>query len=286
MAGVSGVRGIVGPGMNPETALRYASAFASRLGGGIVVVGRDTRPSGPALAEAVFSALRFAGCSVVDLGIAATPTVEIMVDELGADGGIIITASHNGIEWNALKFLDRRGEFLSAAEMDELASASQGTPLFGERRSFGKLAAGEGANEVHTRRILALDRIERDRIAAPDSFWEAVYDDPEFRERLRRRVLDDCASGAVERMHWDDVPLTRGGKEIARISARNVPVPGKPMIHDCAITEHYVVVFDLPCTFDVQAAMNGPFPYVWNPDYGARRCLPFPNILPNRYSQF
>ena len=72
--------------------------------------------------------------------------------------------------------------------------------------------------------------VQRDRIAAPDSFWEAVYDDPEFRERLRRRVLDDCASGAVERMQWDDVPLTREGKEIARISARNVPVPGKPLM--------------------------------------------------------
>jgi PAS domain S-box-containing protein len=73
-------------------------------------------------------------------------------------------------------------------------------------------------------------RVDRGRIAVPDSFWEAVYDDPEFRERLKRRVLDDCATGVPEHMHWDDVPLTREGKEIAHISARNVPVPGKPLM--------------------------------------------------------
>ncbi len=164
MAGVSGVRGIVGPGMNPGTALRYAAAFAARLRGGVVVVGRDTRPSGPALASAVFSALRFEGCSAVDLGIASTPTVEIMVDELKAEGGIIITASHNGIEWNALKFLDRRGEFLSAAEMDDLTSAAA-SPVYEARRSFGGYAANEAGNAVHVGRILALGRMDRDRVA-------------------------------------------------------------------------------------------------------------------------
>lgn len=69
---------------------------------------------------------------------------------------------------------------------------------------------------------------------------------------------------------WDYVQYVVVGTDGRVRKTVNVPVPGKPMIHDCAITEHYVVVFDLPCTFDVQAAMNGPFPYVWNPDYGAR----------------
>ena len=174
MAGVSGVRGIVGPGMNPETAVRFTAAFASRLGGGTVVVGRDTRPSGPALASAVFSALRFMGCAAVDLGVASTPTVEIMVDELGADGGIIITASHNGIEWNALKFLDRRGEFLSAAEMDELIAASSRGAAFGVPGSFGGFAANDAGDAVHIARILGLDRIDRERIAG--RAFKAVVD--------------------------------------------------------------------------------------------------------------
>lgn len=69
---------------------------------------------------------------------------------------------------------------------------------------------------------------------------------------------------------WDYVQYVVVGTDGRVRKTVNVPVPGKPMLHDCAITERYVVIFDLPCTFDVQAAMNGPFPYVWNPDYGAR----------------
>jgi phosphomannomutase len=167
MASVSGVRGIVGAGMNPEIAVRYTAAFAGRLAGGLVVVGRDTRASGPLLAAAVFSTLRYLGVTAVDLGVASTPTVEIMVEELGALGGIIITASHNGPEWNALKFLDRRGEFLSAREMDALISrAAAAEPLFGRTEVFGSLLANGSGDAAHIRRILELPRIDRDAIAA------------------------------------------------------------------------------------------------------------------------
>lgn len=198
MVGVSGVRGIVGSGMNPEIAARFTAAFASRLSGGLVVVGRDTRASGPLIAEAVFASLRFKGFTAVDLGVASTPTVEIMVAELGASGGIIITASHNGPEWNALKFLDAAGEFLSAAAMDdvsrlvygpaaspETASAGPAIPasLFGPVASFGPYTANDTGDAVHIKKILELPRIDREKIAS-----------------CRYRAVVDCVNGAGSRI--------------------------------------------------------------------------------------
>jgi phosphomannomutase len=109
MTSVSGIRGILGESMNPEIAARFTAAFASHIKGGTVVVGRDTRASGAYLAPVVFATLQFSGIDVIDLGIAPTPTVGIMVTELETDGGIVITASHNGPEWNALKLLRSSG---------------------------------------------------------------------------------------------------------------------------------------------------------------------------------
>jgi phosphomannomutase len=175
MASVSGVRGIVGSGMNPEVAVRFTAAFASRCSGGLVVVGRDTRASGPLLASAVFSALQFKGITSVDLGIASTPTVEIMVVELGAGGGIVITASHNGPEWNALKFLDSNGEFLSAPDMEEVAKRAFGAePLFERGGALGSHLANDTGDAVHIRKVLELSRIDRERIASRG--FKAVVD--------------------------------------------------------------------------------------------------------------
>ena len=115
MVSVSGIRGLLGDDMNPEVAARFAAAYATWLGGTRVVIGRDSRASGPALSAAAAAALRFLGVDVIDVGIAASPTVEIMVGRLGCDGGIIITASHNNEKWNALKLLDGRGEFIDEA---------------------------------------------------------------------------------------------------------------------------------------------------------------------------
>lgn len=167
MVGVSGVRGILGDGMNPDVAARYTAAYSTRVPGGLVVVGRDTRPSGPLLASAVFSTLRFNGVDVVDLGISSTPTVELMVQEIGADGGIIITASHNGPEWNALKFLRNDGEFLSAQEMDELQRlAESDEQLYGAFDRTGTLVPNDSGDAVHIRRIMELERVDRERIAS------------------------------------------------------------------------------------------------------------------------
>ena len=107
--------------MNPEVAARFAAAYATWLGGTRVVIGRDSRASGPALSAAASAALRFLGINVIDVGIAATPTVELMVGRLGCDGGIIITASHNNEKWNALKLL----VCLEKAQIGEYVTASQ-----------------------------------------------------------------------------------------------------------------------------------------------------------------
>ena len=115
MLSVSGARGLVGSSMTPEVAARYAASFATELSDGAsegrlkLVIGRDGRSSGLELSEAVSSALARMGCELVDIEVAPTPTLGIMIRELGADGGIVITASHNPIEWNGLKCLDPDG---------------------------------------------------------------------------------------------------------------------------------------------------------------------------------
>ena len=98
----SGIRGIVGAGLNPALATDYAAAFGTMVGKGRVVVGRDSRPSGELLMPAVVAGLRSVGIDVVEIGIVPTPTAEIAVKALRAAGGICITASHNPAQWNAL----------------------------------------------------------------------------------------------------------------------------------------------------------------------------------------
>ena len=167
MMSVSGIRGLLGEGMNPEIASRFTAAFARGLDGGIVVVGRDSRPSGPLIADAVDATLRFAGFAVVDLGVVSTPTVEIMVRELGAAGGIVITASHNGPEWNALKFLGPSGEFLGASEMERVIElARSGEPLHHAPGELGALRRDDTGDAVHIKKILELELIDREAIAS------------------------------------------------------------------------------------------------------------------------
>src|SRR5258708_14767249 len=116
MVSVSGVRGIVGHGLTPELVLDYASALATRVNGQRVVVCRDSRPSGQMLGHAVIAGLLAAGCEVIDLGIAPTPTCGRAVPLHQAAGGIMITASHNLAPCNGLKLFGADGAVLSAAE--------------------------------------------------------------------------------------------------------------------------------------------------------------------------
>jgi phosphomannomutase len=109
IASVSGVRGIIGTDLTPQAAVDFASAFGTWLGGGKVVVGGDTRPSGQMLRQAVEAGLMACGCDVIDLGIVSTPGAALMVKQLGARGGVVITASHNPVEYNGIKFLTDQG---------------------------------------------------------------------------------------------------------------------------------------------------------------------------------
>ena len=117
---VSGIRGVVGEFLTPNLACNFAQAFGSYVGPGPVVVGRDTRASGEMLEHAVTCGLLAAGCEVVKLGVATTPTIQVYVSEIHARGGIAVTASHNPPEYNALKLFNREGLFFNHYERNEL----------------------------------------------------------------------------------------------------------------------------------------------------------------------
>jgi phosphomannomutase len=123
---VSGIRGIVGQSLTPEAACRFGAALGTYLKGGRVVVSRDSRPSGRMLRNAVLSGLNSAGCSAEDIGIAPTPTVGIAVRQLGAAGGIQITASHNPSPWNGLKMFGPDGAVLPADRGKQVAQLFEG----------------------------------------------------------------------------------------------------------------------------------------------------------------
>ncbi len=118
--GITGVRGIVGETFTPELAVGFSQAFGTYLDGGHILVCRDTRPSGPMIRSAVLAGLLAAGCDVSDLGLCPTPSTQLGVKSLQADGGIAITAGHNPREWNALKFVRSDGLYLNPSQAEEL----------------------------------------------------------------------------------------------------------------------------------------------------------------------
>src|SRR3989441_7681791 len=160
MVGVSGIRGIVGKDLTEEMVARCASAFGLWAGERkpLVVVGRDAGESGPALERAVVDGLASVGCSVVKVGVVPTPTVQLAVEHHAAGGGIAITASHNPIEWNALKFIGSDGIFLNGAD----GARVQG--LVGKdgggRGRRGEVTTDERAVERHLDAVLKLPAVD------------------------------------------------------------------------------------------------------------------------------
>lgn len=118
--GISGVRGVVGETFTPELAVAFAQAFGTYLDSGRILVCRDTRSSGPMVHAAVVSGLLAAGCEVIDLDVCPTPSLQLAVSWLEAEGGISITAGHNPEPWNALKFVRTDGLYLNLMQADEL----------------------------------------------------------------------------------------------------------------------------------------------------------------------
>lgn len=150
--GISGVRGIAGDSLTPEVCLAFAKAFGTYLKGGSVVIGTDTRTSSEFIKGIVMQGLLSSGCRVHDLGIVPTPTVGITVRELKADGGVIITASHNPPEWNGLKFIREDGIFLNQKQAEKLINLYESGKF--ETGSGGQVKTYKGAADLHIRKIL------------------------------------------------------------------------------------------------------------------------------------
>ena len=168
----SGIRGIVGQGLTPEIVARYGAAFAAHVaagnpGRGVVLMGRDSRVSGPALLDAASAGVRAVGLDVCDLGIVSTPTGLLAVggDE-GAVGGLLVTASHNPAEWNGLKLVSREGRFVSPAAGRDIQRRFEGEIAYAGPMDIGTRTAREGAIPAHVEAILALPLVEPARIAA------------------------------------------------------------------------------------------------------------------------
>lgn len=173
MVSVSGIRGVVGASLDPEAILRFTAAYATwcrRRGapqGAPVVVGRDGRPSGRMVLDLVTGVLAAAGLDPVDLGVCTTPGTAMAVTAREAVGGIVITASHNPAPWNALKFLDARGDFLAPdLGREVLALEGRGDFHWEGHEGLGVSSLWEGANRHHVEAILALPGLDPAAIAA------------------------------------------------------------------------------------------------------------------------
>ncbi len=164
---VSGVRGIVGESLTPEVAARWAAAHGAaareRSGRDAVVLGRDARTSGPAIAAGAAAGLRRAGCDVLDVGMACTPSILLAVEDERAAGGIAVTASHNPAEWNALKLASHEGIFLTADQgLEVRARVESGDPPCSDREGSTRQVAEVAAR--HVARILADPLVDTDAI--------------------------------------------------------------------------------------------------------------------------
>jgi phosphomannomutase len=188
MRSVSGLRGIVGEDLVPAVVTRYAAAygaFVAGRGGRTVALGRDSRQSGPAFVAAAADGLIAAGVDVVDLGMVPTPTAQLAVEFLGGglDGGIVVTASHNPVEWNALKFVGPGGRFLARDEAEAFFALVDGgesaAAAPGARRGPGRRRREDGAVRLHLDRVLGLPWLDLAAIRA-----------------RRFRVALDCVRGA------------------------------------------------------------------------------------------
>ena len=173
---ISGIRGTIGgkPGDNltPADIVRFTAAYATFIrnksteGKTLIVVGRDARISGEMVHRIITGTLIAMGCDVTDIGLATTPTTEIAVIRESAQGGIIITASHNPRQWNALKLLNHNGEFLNAAEGAEiLALAESGSFAFMSVDELGKITQKQFLHE-HIQSVLALELVDAEAIRA------------------------------------------------------------------------------------------------------------------------
>ena len=173
---ISGIRGTIGgnPGtsLSPIDIVKFSSAFAhwaiSSSGKNNIVIGRDARPSGEMVANLVKGAVTAMGIGIIDLELSTTPTVEMAVAFENAAGGIIITASHNPIEWNALKLVNSLGEFVSATDGEEILQLAESPLTFASVEKLGKITTNNTYLKKHIDAIINLPEVDIDAIKAAD----------------------------------------------------------------------------------------------------------------------
>lgn len=184
MVSVSGVRGRVGEALTPEIIAKFAAGFGawamSRADGKArIVVGRDSRVSGPMFQPVVLSALQSVGCDVIDVGMVPTPTIQLAVEHHHAGGGLAITASHNPIEWNALKFIGPSGLFLDGAEGKQMRAVVDSNIPRATWDKLGAISHDKDSARRHVEKILALPFLDVEGI-----------------RKREFRVALDCVRGA------------------------------------------------------------------------------------------
>lgn len=180
MVSISGIRGIIGDGLDPNVIVNFTSAYADFIGEGKVIVGRDARITGDMVNSIVKATLNAKGIDVLDIGICPTPTVQYTVKTLNAQGGIAISASHNPNEWNALKLLNSTGQFMTPDESTALLKILN--LLENKYKSWDKIGKStfytDGIKK-HLHDVLSMKHINKEQI-----------------KKRKFRVLADCVNGA------------------------------------------------------------------------------------------
>lgn len=167
MISVSGIRGIFGTDLTPQNLVRFTSAYGTWLNGGTVVLGRDSRVTGKLCEDLVASTLSSVGCDVIKVGIVPTPTVAMGVLKHKAAGGIIISASHNPAQWNALKLLNEKSEFLDADQGKKVIEISEKSDFnYQPYDKIGKISEDNDLLDYHIQKILDLPYINKEKIAS------------------------------------------------------------------------------------------------------------------------
>jgi phosphomannomutase len=180
MISVAGIRGTIGGSLRPEEFVRFAAAFSSTLDKRVIVLGGDTRPSRRMLRPLIMGACMATGCRILDLGVVPTPTVGFMTKYLKAGGGIAITASHNPLDWNALKFFTPQGLFLTRPLMDRVLERFENNDFdYRTHDALGSVETVVDPAEPHLKKVL--DAVEVDR----------------FREARIRVAVDFCNGAGI-----------------------------------------------------------------------------------------
>lgn len=180
MVSVAGIRGIIGDSLTPEVIVKYVKAFSKYCGSGTIVVGRDSRPSGKQISDLVCAVLNFCGHDVINLGISTTPTIEMGVQLYNGAGGIAITASHNPLEWNALKFFGADTLFLNEEQGAKLQGFIDNPDEYLPFDQVGTtIIKDQEVNRYHIKKVLDLPYLNKSAI-----------------RKRNFKVLLDCVNGA------------------------------------------------------------------------------------------